>query len=236
MNTIDAIVAVGIGIAFGVALERAGLGSARKLAGQFLLRDFTVVKVMFTAVLTAMLGVYWLGRLGIIDAAFVYVPDTYLAPQTAGGVLFGAGFALAGLCPGTSCVSAATGRGDGWATAAGLFAGVLVTGLFFFAPLQTFYESGAQGASTLPSLLQLPAGLVVFLVSAVALSLFYVIERFESSSARYGAKRYALAGAPVRRVIAIVILAAGAMAAIDGLLTSTRATAATPVVRPHSGC
>ena len=49
------IAAVLIGIAFGFALERAGLGSARKLTGQFYGTDFTVFKVMFSAILTAML-------------------------------------------------------------------------------------------------------------------------------------------------------------------------------------
>ena len=174
----DLFVATLVGVAFGFALERAGLGNARKLAGQFLLRDFTVIKVMFTAILTAMLGLYWLGRLGVVDTSFLYVPETYLPPQIAGGLLFGAGFAVAGLCPGTSCVSAATGRGDGLAAVAGLFSGVLLTGLLF-APLQSFYESGSRGALTLPRLLGLPQGVVVFLVVAIALSLFAVVERFE---------------------------------------------------------
>ena len=224
MTMADAIVAVGIGIAFGFALERAGLGNARKLSAQFLLRDFTVVKVMFTAVVTAMLGVYWLGRLGIVDGSFLYVPDTYLGPQTAGGVLFGAGFALAGLCPGTSCVSAATGRGDGLATAAGLFAGVLVTGLSF-APLQSFYESGGLGALTLPAVFALPPGVVVFLVTAMALSVFLIARRFE--------------GPPegVSAWLAVLALALGLLAAIDGIRTETRKPrAATPIVRPHGGC
>ena len=49
-------VALAIGVAFGFTLERAGLGSARKLAGQFYFTDLTVLKVMFTAIITAMLG------------------------------------------------------------------------------------------------------------------------------------------------------------------------------------
>jgi uncharacterized membrane protein YedE/YeeE len=106
----NVLVAVAIGIAFGWALERAGLGSARKLAGQFYGTDFTVFKVMFTAILVAMLGAFWLGRLGAIDLAQVFVPETWLAPQLAGGLIFGAGFLVAGLCPGTSCVDAATER------------------------------------------------------------------------------------------------------------------------------
>ena len=238
MNSIDAIVAIGIGVAFGFALERAGLGNARKLSAQFLLRDFTVIKVMFSAILTAMLGLYWLGRLGVIDASFVYVPDTYLGPQAAGGVLFGAGFALAGLCPGTSCVSAATGRGDGLATVAGLFLGVLVTGLFF-APLQSFYESGGRGALTWPAVFGLPAGVVVFLVAAMALTTFMIAAQFETglrpeSELPPGSELPPEGGS---HRLAVLALSLAALAAIDGIRTEARKpAAATPVVRPHSGC
>src|SRR4029077_11101672 len=83
--------ALAIGIAFGFTLERAGLGTAPKLAGQFYLADFTVMKVMFTAIVVAMTGAFWLGRLGVLDLASVYVPETFLLPQIAGGAIFGVG-------------------------------------------------------------------------------------------------------------------------------------------------
>jgi uncharacterized membrane protein YedE/YeeE len=171
-------VALVIGIAFGWTLERAGLGSAPKLAGQFYLTDFTVFKVMFSAIVTAMLGAFWLARLGILDLGRVYLPETYLAPQLAGGLLFGAGFVIAGLCPGTSCVAAATGRGDGALVMLGMFCGVLITGLAF-APLRRFYESTARGALTLPDLLQVPYGVVVAAVVTMALTAFQLIGRLE---------------------------------------------------------
>jgi uncharacterized membrane protein YedE/YeeE len=107
------LVALIVGIAFGWCLERSGMGSARKLIGQFYLTDLTVFKVMFTAIITAMLGIFWLGWIGFLDVARIYVPETYVLPQLVGGIIFGVGFATAGLCPGTSCVSAVTGRGDG---------------------------------------------------------------------------------------------------------------------------
>jgi len=172
------ITAFVIGVAFGFALERAGLGSARKLIGQFYLTDFTVFKVMFSAIVTAMLGAFWLSRLGVIDLSSVYVPRTWLLPQLAGGLIFGIGFVVAGLCPGTSCVAAATGRGDGAAVVAGMFSGVLVTGLAF-APLRVFYESTSRGAWTLPEMLHVPYGVVVFAVVLVALAGFAVAERIE---------------------------------------------------------
>ena len=173
------IAAIAIGIAFGFALERAGLGSARKLAGQFYLTDLTVFKVMFTAILVAMLGAFWLGRTGVIDLGRVYVPETWIAPQLAGGLVFGAGFVVAGLCPGTSCVAAASGRADGAVVMAGMFAGVLGTGLAF-AALQHFYESTGRGALTLPQLLHVPYGVVVFAVVAIALIGFRVAQAIES--------------------------------------------------------
>jgi uncharacterized protein len=171
-------VAFGVGVAFGWTLERAGLGSARKLVGQFYLTDLTVFKVMFSAIVTAMLGLFWLSRLGLVDLSQVYVPETFLLPQVVGGLIFGAGFALAGLCPGTSCVAAATGRGDGAMVVAGLFMGVLVTGLLF-GPLQAFYERDARGTLTLPQVLHMPYGAVVFVVVLTAIGCFVLSERLE---------------------------------------------------------
>jgi hypothetical protein len=170
--------ALGIGVAFGAALERAGLGSAPKLAGQFYLTDLTVFKVMFSAIVTAMLGAFWLGRLGLLDLGRVYVPETFLLPQVAGGVVFGAGFALAGLCPGTSCVAAATGRLDGLAALGGIFVGVLGAGALVprFARL---YDATPRGTLTLPEALGLPQGVVVLGVVAIALGGFAAAERIE---------------------------------------------------------
>jgi uncharacterized membrane protein YedE/YeeE len=234
----DRLIAVAIGIAFGVALERAGLGSARKLTGQFFLRDFTVFKVMFTAILTAMLGLFWLARLGLIDPAFVYVPDTYLLPQAVGGLVFGAGFALAGLCPGTSCVAAASGRGDGIAAAGGFFAGVLATGASY-PLLKTFYESDPRGVWTLPQLFHAPPGFVVFGIVLAALAGFAAAERIEDS-ARGFAPRAPLHALSLRSfaLLAILALALGAAAALVRTPVRARAAAAAPapVFRPANGC
>ena len=173
--------AVAIGIAFGWTLERAGLGSARKLAGQFYLTDLTVFKVMFSAIVTAMLGAFWLGRIGVLDLSRVYVPETFIVPQLVGGLVFGIGFAIGGLCPGTSCVAAATGRGDGVMLLSGMFAGVLITGLGF-SKLEHFYASTSRGAFTLPQLMHIPYGVAVAAVVCVALAGFRVAEIVETRS------------------------------------------------------
>jgi len=182
------LAALPIGIAFGWCLERSGLGNARKLMGQFQLTDLAVFKVMFSAIVTAMLGLFWLSWLGVIDLGRVYLPETFLLPQLAGGVIFGAGMALAGLCPGTSCVAAATGRIDGAAVVGGFFAGVLGTGLVLPA-IQRFYVSTPRGGYTLAALLGAPAGVVVCGVVALALAGFAVAERIERRAGTYSVTR-----------------------------------------------
>jgi len=166
------------GVAFGATLERAGLGSARKLVGQFYGVDLTVFKVMFTAIVVAMLGAFWLGRLGLLELSRVWVPETWIAPQLIGGLVFGVGMATAGLCPGTSCVAAASGRGDGLAVVAGMLCGVLAVGLGF-GRLAGLYEATPRGALTVPGWLGVPYGAVVAAVVAIALAGFHVAERIE---------------------------------------------------------
>jgi uncharacterized protein len=177
------VIAVLLGIAFGWFLERGGMGSARKLAGQFYLTDLSVLKLMFSAILTAMLGLFWLSWAGLLDLSRVYVPETFIAPQLVGGVVFGAGMALAGLCPGTSCVAAVTGRVDGVAVVAGFFAGVLATSLVLPA-IARFYGSGARGSVTLDSALGASAGSMTLAIVVTAMAGFVVADRIERRSAR----------------------------------------------------
>ena len=177
---VQLLIALGVGVAFGVALERAGLGNARKLAGQFYFTDFTVFKVMFTAIITAMIGLFVLTRTGLMDRSLLQVPGTWLLPQLAGGILFGAGFIMGGLCPGTSCVAAASGKGDGVALIAGMFAGTLIFSELF-PRLSRFYSSTSMGDFRLPALLHLPEPAVIALITLMALACFAGLKRFEQS-------------------------------------------------------
>jgi hypothetical protein len=170
-DDISLVVAFVIGIGFGFFLERAGFGSARKLAAQFYFHDMTVFKVMFTAIITAMVGLYYLSVLGFVDLSLVHVNPTYLVPQIVGGLILGVGFVVGGYCPGTSCVAVATGKVDAVVFLAGIIAGIFVFGESF-AFLKDFYNSTAMGQLTLPQLLHLPYGVVVFLVVMMALGGF----------------------------------------------------------------
>jgi hypothetical protein len=148
---VDLALALAIGIGFGFALERAGFGSARKLTAVFYFHDMAVVKVMFTAIVTAMAGLFLLSAAGLLDLAELYVEPTALAAQIVGGLLFGAGFIVGGYCPGTSIAAAATGRKDGLAFLLGMLTGVMA-----YAELtpgiEGWIKASTQGELTLPTL------------------------------------------------------------------------------------
>lgn len=165
------VLAFVLGTGFGFFLERAGFGSARKLAAQFYLYDMSVFKVMFTAIVTALLGVTYLGWLGWLDLNLVYLVPTHLVPQIVGGLVLGVGFVVGGYCPGTSVASLATGRIDGFVYAFGIGAGTLVYAEVF--PwIKDFVNSNDMGQVTLPEVFNLPWGLLVFAVVMVAVAGF----------------------------------------------------------------
>jgi len=173
------LVSLTLGFLFGFFLERAGFSSAVKLTGQFYFRDWSVLKVMFSAIVVAMLGLAWLALLGVLDFGALYVPETYLWPQLVGGLLLGAGFILGGYCPGTGVVAAATGKLDALFFLAGIFGGILIFGAAEPA-LHDFHHSGARGVLTLPQLLNLRTGSVAFLVALTALGAFWAAEMSET--------------------------------------------------------
>ena len=164
--------AILIGIGMGFFLERAGFGSARKLAAQFYLHDMTVFKVMFTAIVTAMVGVFVLSATGCLDLGRVSMVGTFVWPQVIGGLILGVGFVVGGYCPGTSVVACATGKLDGMLFVGGLIAGMFIYGEMYPA-VQCFADSSSLGKQTLYGFFNIPYGVVVLLVIAIALGGFW---------------------------------------------------------------
>lgn len=180
------IVALLLGVGFGFVLERAGFGRADKLVGQFLLRDMTVLKVMFSAIITAMLGVILASGLGIIELKALSegaTSETFIWSMLAGGLLLGVGFAISGYCPGTSAVASASGNLDGVFT----FVGVIIGSLIFaegFPVLGKLYHAGPQGHLFLYDWLGVPAPAVALGVTLFALVFFLAGEKVERIMAR----------------------------------------------------
>ena len=85
----DMMLAVLIGVGFGFVLERAGFGRADNLAAIFYGRDFRVLRVMFSAIVTAMCGLYLLDLSGVLPLSSIGILDTYLGAQIARGCTSG---------------------------------------------------------------------------------------------------------------------------------------------------
>jgi uncharacterized protein len=185
-DQVSLIIAVVIGIGFGFFLERAGFGSARKLAAQFYFTDMAVFKVMFTAIVTAMLGLFYFSWLGWIDLSQVYIGNTYIVPMLLGGFILGVGFVIGGYCPGTSAVACSTGKIDGYVFLFGVLFGIFVFGELF--PwISDFYNSTPMGRITLPELFNISFGTIVFFVVLIAVGGFIGAEKVE----KLMAKKYA---------------------------------------------
>lgn len=167
-----------LGFFFGFFLERAGFSSAIKMTNQFYFKDFSVLKVMFTAIIVAMLGIVYFSMLGWLDMGQLYISPTFLWPQITGGLLLGAGFIVGGYCPGTSVTAAAIGKLDALFFIAGVLLGIFGYGEVY-PRIQHFAMSGARGDLTIPQWLDINAGIIAFGVTLIALGAFWVAEKCE---------------------------------------------------------
>ena len=172
-----------IGIGFGFTLEGAGFGRAPVLAAQFYGSNMRVLKVMFTAILTALVGMTVLAGFGVLDLNALYVPETFLLPQLVAGLMLGAGFVISGYCPGTSVVATASGNLDGLFAFLGVIAGSLAFGLVY-PDVEGFYNSGGMGSFRLTDLLGLSQATLTLMVVFMAIGAFLFAERIESGLAR----------------------------------------------------
>jgi len=165
--------AIPIGFIFGFALFHAGFTDSRRIAWAFYFKDVGVPVVMFSAIVTGMLGLWGMSLIGFIDISKVYMLPTYLLPMAIGGLLFGIGMVVGGYCPGTAIAAFATGKIDGIVFIGGFLIGSLIFGDFF--PVWgDFYNSDYMGAFRLDQWLGIGLGPTVLLIvlAAVAGSLF----------------------------------------------------------------
>lgn len=158
MNKI--IQAVIFGSLFGFLLQKGGVANYHVLEGQLLLQDFTVIKVMLSAILVGMVGIHVLHRM---IGTKLHLKPTKIGANVLGGLIFGIGFAFAGYCPGTG--AAALGQGELPALIVMLG---LVAGSYGYAELSqsmrnTVETWGDLGRLTLPSVVGIKTGAFVAL-------------------------------------------------------------------------
>ena len=159
--------AIPIGFIFGFALFHAGFTDSRRIAWAFYFKDVGVPVVMFSAIVTGMLGLWGMSLIGFIDISKVYMLPTYLLPMAIGGLLFGIGMVVGGYCPGTAIAAFATGKIDEIVFIVGFLIGSLIFGDFF--PVWgDFYNSDYMGAFRLDQWLGIGLGPTVLLIALIA--------------------------------------------------------------------
>lgn len=163
-----------IGLVFGFLLQKGGVTKYDVIAGQLLLRDFTVIKVMLSAVLVGMAGIYTMKGLGWVE---LYPKSGSLGMNVIGGLIFGVGFAILGYCPGT--IAGAVGNGSMDALVGGV-AGIMA-GSGLFAALYPWLNEGVlkwgfYGKVTLPQLFKVGERKMVLIAAAAILVVLAVLE------------------------------------------------------------
>lgn len=152
------------GIVFGFLLQKGGVTSYDVITGQLLLSDFTVVKVMLSAVLVGMIGVYALKGVG---AVHLHCRSGSVGATVIGGLIFGAGFALLGYCPGTAAGAAGTGALDAVIGMTGIVIGAAAFARLYPSLDRVILHRGAFPVDTIPELLGIRPAVVVVLVAVL---------------------------------------------------------------------
>ena len=168
------------GVLFGYFIESAGLNSPRKLTAQFALRDWTVFRVMFTAIVVAAVGLWLFDVAGWLRFDALKIPTMFFWAMGLGGAMLGAGMAIGGYCPGTSVVALFSGRLDAVFFMLGMMIGMVVFAVFYDS-LQVLFQSGKGPAGqTLSGLTGLPTWLWLLVLSGMAWGGFRLGAWFES--------------------------------------------------------
>lgn len=175
----DLVIAILLGFGFGFILEQSGFSTSKKLVGLFYGYDFVVLKVFFTAGVTAMIGVLAFSHFGLLDISFVYVNPTFLKSAIVGGLVMGVGFIIGGFCPGTSLCATAIGKLDGLTFVLGSLFGIYIF-MEIYPLISDMYFEGALGAITMPEMFGISKVSFALIMSAMAIGMFVLVSYIES--------------------------------------------------------
>ena len=175
-NNAQIVLGLLFGIVFGFPLQKGGVTDYNVIIGQLLLTDFTVLKVMLSAVTVGMIGFHLLKHLGYVQS---HAAKGSIGSNVIGGLIFGVGFALLGYCPGT--VAGAVGTGALDALAGGMVG--LVIGAGFFAEAYPLLKNGILSwgklpVVTVPEFLNLNLWIVIILMEAFMIGFLVLLEYF----------------------------------------------------------
>lgn len=162
------------GFLFGFLLQKGRVSDRKVIVGQFLLRDFTVMKVMLTAIVVGGAGVYAMHAAGLTR---LFVKPAQLAAIVVGGLIFGVGMVLLGYCPGTAVAAAGEGKHDAWWGLAGMTAAAAVYAELAAGFSKNILTWADLGPVTLPGLTGVSAWVWLGALAVGAAAFFRWLER-----------------------------------------------------------
>ncbi len=162
------------GIAFGFLLRKGNVTNFNTIVKQLLLKDFTVMKIIFTAILVGSIGIFFMSDLNLIKLA---LSNRSLIAVAIGGIIFGAGMAIMGYCPGTAVAALADGAKDVKYGIIGMFFGAFVFGETFNWINSQFKLTNDLNAKTLSSVLSISPWLFIFILALFLTIFFYLLEK-----------------------------------------------------------
>lgn len=177
------------GFCFGFLLHKGRVADFGVIVGQFLLRDFTMLKVMLTAIVVGGVGVHVIVALGW---AGLHIKPLLMGGVVVGAAIFGVGLALLGYCPGTSVAAMAAGSRHAAVGVLGMLTAAAVYAEIYPWVNRSLLAVGDFGAMRLPELIKLPEAVIFGILIVVSGVLFWVLER--RAPARGGQVQEASAG------------------------------------------
>lgn len=166
--------ALPFGMLFGLLLHRGGVADYNVIVNQFRLRDFTVLKIMLTAIVVGGIGVWALYRFGYAE---YHIKPANLLGVAFGAALFGVGMVLYGYCPGTAVAAVATGSVHALVGFAGMLAGAILYAFSFPWVERHILPVGSLGKVRLPDLTGMPDWAWLGLLTILAGVVFWLLER-----------------------------------------------------------
>jgi uncharacterized protein len=170
------VLAVVFGFIFGLLLQRGRVANYNTIVNQFCLKDFTVLKVMFTAIIVGGIGVLVLNRMGY--AAYHIKPANMLGVVLGAGI-FGVGMVTYGYCPGTGVAAVATGSVHALIGFAGMLVGGILYALSFSWVKEHILNVAALGKLRLPDITGIADWIWFIILIAIAAIVFFTIERLK---------------------------------------------------------
>ncbi|MCB0359736.1 MAG: YeeE/YedE family protein [Bdellovibrionales bacterium] len=170
------------GLAFGFLLQRAWVTRFDTIVGQFLLRDFTVMKVMGTAIIVGSVGVYGLYQLGLVET--LHLKNAVVYGNALGGAIFAVGMVLLGYCPGTGVAAIGDGARDAWYGVLGMIAGAALYAEVHPWFSQQVLQPADLGKVTLADVWGVSTWMLIVSLAVIGGIGFWLLERNGAKSSR----------------------------------------------------